>query len=173
MGHKLVVVGLAGLVACGGGAEGAGPGAATVEIGSSVSGFTPLTDGGPILLYRGPQGGYHVYLGLRARGVAPGSRGEATRLCEGTVGTSPCIEFDVIDLDRGTVLDVYVGLRVALTASPDDPGSYELVPPRLVQLNIASFDELDGHRLRVVARVDDRAGVHVEESVEVICSAVR
>ena len=172
MGHKLVV-GLLALVACGGGADGASSGLATVEIGSSVSGYMPLTDGDPILLYRGPQGGYHVYLGLRASGVAPGSPGEATRLCEGTVGTSPCVEFDVIDVDSGTTLDAYVGLRVALTESPDAPGSYELVPPRLVQLGIASLDELDGHRLRIIARVDDRAGVHVEDSVEAICAAVR
>ena len=65
------------------------------------------------------------------------------------MGTSPCVEFDVIDLDSGTLLDAYVGLRVALTESADVPGSYELVPPRLVQLNIAGFDDLDGHRLRV------------------------
>jgi hypothetical protein len=175
MRNKLVLLALA-AVACGAGEDGAAPDAAPaeVEIGSSVDGFQPLADGGPLLLYRGPQGGYHVYLGVRVRGMVPGAPGEPPRQClQDQRGASPCVDFEVLDLDTGRVVDAYAPLRLPLTASAEVPGSYELVPPRLVVLAIGSFDELEGHRLQVTAVVDDEAGVHVEEVVQAVCAAVR
>ena len=66
------------LAACGGFSEKAGRDAAPtpdappvgrIDLGSNDLDFQPLLDGGPIQLTMGRQGGYHVYLTLRAQNL--------------------------------------------------------------------------------------------------------
>jgi hypothetical protein len=159
----LVLVGLC--AACGAGGEREPP---TLAIGSSESEFVALAEGAPIRLYRGPQGGYHVFLAVRATNVAPGSAGEAPRPCA-SPGTSPCVDLEVRD-ESGAVRDAYAGLRLPLTPSA---AGFDLLPPRLVQLDTSSFDELDGQRLHITATLDDRDGVHLTHSVTAICTPFR
>ncbi len=40
-------------------------------LGSGVRSFLPVVDGDTVYLYRGPQGGYMVYLSVRAKGLDP------------------------------------------------------------------------------------------------------
>lgn len=44
---------------------------AELEVGTGAVSFVPVTDGDTVALYRGPQGGYMLYLGVRARGIDP------------------------------------------------------------------------------------------------------
>ena len=46
------------------------PGQATLEIGLGLSGYEPLEDGDPFPLIHGPQGGYHLEVGLLATNLA-------------------------------------------------------------------------------------------------------
>jgi hypothetical protein len=113
---------------------------ASLRLGSGPVGFVPLEDGGALEVHRGPQGGYHVFLAVRAAGVS----------------ATPTVDFDVVDLDAGRTLDRFVPLRLPLEVSADAPGFLEL-SPRVVVLDIASADAIAGHRLRVSARVDGDA----------------
>lgn len=145
-----------------------------VVVGSSITGYAPLEDGTLLAVHMGPQGGFHVYLTLRSRGIVPGGTSEAPRLCT-TVGTfmNPCVTFQVTDATTGTRYDAYTPLRLPLTLADDGSGSFDLVPPRLVPLAIRSLAEIEGVRLRVRVAVDDRAGVHAESSVVVTAQAAR
>ncbi|MBI4509757.1 MAG: hypothetical protein HY698_08965 [Deltaproteobacteria bacterium] len=42
-----------------------------VEVGTGATSFEPVSDGDTVFLYRGPQGGYMIYLGVRAKGLDP------------------------------------------------------------------------------------------------------
>jgi hypothetical protein len=132
-----------------------------VEVGSSPTGYAPLTDGGSLDVHQGPQGGFHVYLTLRSRGVQPGGTSEAPRLCT-TAGTfmNPCVTFQVTDETSGLRYDAFTPLRLPLTLAADGSGAFDLVPPRLVPLAVEGKDS-------------DGAGVHVESSVVVTARAAR
>lgn len=43
----------------------------SMELGSGVRSFENVADGGTVALYRGPQGGYMIYLSVRAVGLDP------------------------------------------------------------------------------------------------------
>lgn len=53
------------------------PGELTVELGTGEVAFEPLTDGTTLPLIAGPQGGHHVWLGLRVVGMS-GTRANLT-----------------------------------------------------------------------------------------------
>lgn len=55
----------------GGCANDAAPKEGTLELGSGESEFAPIEDGAHVDLVRGAQGGYHVWLSMRATGLAP------------------------------------------------------------------------------------------------------
>ena len=42
-----------------------------VELGSGARSYEPVKDGDTVWLYRGPQGGYMIYLSVRAKGLDP------------------------------------------------------------------------------------------------------
>src|SRR5262249_43477387 len=148
MRNKLALLALA---ACG---ASAAPTAATLQIGTDEgSGYVALVDGGTIKAYMGPQGGFHVYLSVRATGIDPGAASEPPTTC--TLAGSfrnPCVDFTVTDVASGRVLDIFSPLRLPLVA---EGGSFDIVPGRLVQLDIRSLDEVDGKRLRLAAALTD------------------
>ncbi len=45
------------------------PDTLSVEVGTGVAAFEPLVDGGEVELVFGPQGGFHVWTGVRLRGA--------------------------------------------------------------------------------------------------------
>lgn len=51
---------------CGDAGRTPGERALPVELGTGVSEYEPLAKGGVLVVYRGPQGGYHALAGLRA-----------------------------------------------------------------------------------------------------------
>lgn len=159
-----------------GAAEPDAPPTGTVEIGTSPGGFEPLVEGGTIPTYKGPQGGFHVYLTIRATGVDPGDKNEVPRTCS-DAGTfkNPCINLDVLDVNTGKTLDSFVPLRLPLTERDGEGGGkiFELVPPRQVTLAIASLDDVDGHTFRITATVDDAARRHVMRELTVTSAPVR
>ena len=67
---RALAMGLLGLAlaGCGGGDPAAGD--LVVELGTGEVGFEPLADEQPVPLVAGPQGGHHVWLSLRAEGLA-------------------------------------------------------------------------------------------------------
>ena len=69
---RALAMGLLGLAlaGCGGGDPAAGD--LVVELGTGEVGFEPLADEQPVPLVAGPQGGHHVWLSLRAEGLAKG-----------------------------------------------------------------------------------------------------
>lgn len=42
-----------------------------IRVGTGVREFVPVTDGDTVYLYRGPQGGYMIYLSVHGRGLDP------------------------------------------------------------------------------------------------------
>jgi hypothetical protein len=44
---------------------------AAMELGTGLRSFRPVADGDTVYLYRGPQGGYMIYLSVRVRGLDP------------------------------------------------------------------------------------------------------
>lgn len=181
MNHKRWLLLVAGAAAAGAGAacqgaadgcdEASGP-APTLILGSSDRGFVPLADGGTVATYKGPQGGYHVFLNLRVTGMAPGTSSESPRFCEEPGSfENPCVSFDVFDVDEGRQLDNFTPLRLPLTET--SPGVYDLVPPRLITVGIASLDAIDGHRCRITASVDDAFCRRATAELTVTCTAVR
>jgi hypothetical protein len=158
----------AGILACGAPptTEGA------LEIGTGVEAHAPLAPGGALAVHQGPQGGFHVYLTLRARGVAPGRPGELARPCAQR-GENPCVSFEVRDADAEARIDGFAPLRLPLTAGAGAEGGYDLLPPRLVTIAAGSLASVDGRRLRVRAEVVDARGVHAGSEVVVTAVAVR
>src|SRR6266508_3415485 len=49
----------------------------SMELGTGVREYQAVADGDTVYLYRGPQGGYMIYLSVRARGLDPSD----VRLC--------------------------------------------------------------------------------------------
>ena len=89
----LTLAAAAALAACGGGVEPGGPDAGPAAEGELVlggasdegAGFVPLQDGADVPLIGGAQGGFHVWTGLRIRGVEGNLRieREARRMSDG------------------------------------------------------------------------------------------
>jgi hypothetical protein len=162
------------LVACSSPASPPAPATVTLELGTGLTHgdatFEPLSTGGPLVAYQGPQGGFHVFLSVRATGIFPGDATLATSLCK-TRNANPCVEFTVTDEDTGRTLDAYPGLRIPFVAVPSQPGVLELPEPRLVVLDIPSLRDVDGHALGVSAVVEDRAGARGDQALTVICQS--
>jgi hypothetical protein len=131
--------------------------------------FVPLAEGDALPAYMGRQGGFHVYLTARVTGILPGSPEVGPVRCE-VASPNPCVDFEVLDLETGQLLDVYVGLRIPLV--PDLEGSFEVSPARQVVLDIPALAAVDGHRLRVLGTVRDQTGAQARLALEVVCAPV-
>lgn len=113
-----------------------------LTIGYGVAGYTPIDDGGELPLVHGPQGGYHLEIGLLARGI------------------------DTSDLVIGH-LEGAIGGETYASEDPwldfrcdEDAGGLVAWGARLVYASTPEF--LDGKETTVVARVDDPTGESVD-----------
>lgn len=136
-----------GMVACsGGGGPVCEPGNdPTLEIGLGVGGFTPLAPGEPMPLIHGPQGGWHLEIGLRAT------------------------HLDADDLLTGSLEGFVDGERIATSAPWLDMRCDEVAgglvswSTRLIYPTETSA-ELDGVTTEVFASVTDLRGITVSTS---------
>jgi hypothetical protein len=119
----------------------------TLAIGGGVSRFEPLREGDTLELVHGPQGGYHVEIGLRATGLAADDL--LSGKLEGWIGDRRLAEvapwFD-FRCNPGVGQDSW-GTLLVYAAQPED---------------------LDGQPTTVVARVIDSRGVEVEAELDLV-----
>ena len=82
---------------------------ATVSLGtgtdSTLTSYRALSDGDGVYVVPGPQGGQHIWIGLRATGIDP---------------SQPLIILRAIEPASGTVIGV-IRVRLRMTAAPEDP----------------------------------------------------
>lgn len=129
---------------------------ARVELGtgtnSSFANYRRLTDGDPVYVTPGPQGGQHLWIQLRARGVDP---------------TRPQIDVRAFRARDGLLLG-RLRIRVALTAAPEDPALVAL-PSYALVLDDATFCSvlLPPGDVRLTLDFDDGASRCVHQEVVV------
>lgn len=107
---------------------------ATLELGTGETTFAPITDGAALPLVHGCQGGYHVWIALRARGFD--SRGLVVRLRLERAGD-------------GVLLSEPFSLRVAFA---EEGGAASIAG---LPLPVISPEDVAGTTLRLVASVQD------------------
>lgn len=116
----------------------------TLEVGGGTGGFQPIADGGDIGLVHGPQGGFHLEIGLRATHL------DTSDLVTGSlVGT--------IDGEVFAAAEPWLDFRCNVDAAPD--GALESWGTLLVYGSTPDF--LDGKVTVVDAEVTDLQGTIV------------
>ncbi|MFW6050062.1 MAG: hypothetical protein ACODAU_02740 [Myxococcota bacterium] len=123
-------------------------GAAWLEVGGGEWQFEPLEDGQEVELVRGGQGGYHVWVSLRAGGVDP----DNVRMS---------ITTEILSLagsESGSTLDRDLG-------SAPEPGTYHYIgwPAVLPEPGCA-----DGEEVEVRVTITDRHGTQVGDRRTVV-----
>lgn len=114
-------------------------GALTLALGTGQTTFTPIDEGDTLLLAHGCQGLQHVWIALRATGIAP--RGVHLTL-------------SLARADDGVV--VSAPLQIALTFTPGPAGAYDELTGLMLVVPVPA-DAL-GHPLVVRADIVDRDG---------------
>jgi hypothetical protein len=121
----------------------------TMTLGTGNREFTPVTEGDLVYLFKGPQGGYMIYLSVRAKGI---DRDDSTL----------CYDEYVVDTDLPVGAKCW---KIRLTNDLGD-GVYE---------RVGVWGELDerywtypsavrGHMLRVRATLSDASGCEASDS---------
>lgn len=80
----------------------ADPGGPLLEVGTGGTSFEAVAEGGPVELVHGPQGGYHILLAARFRGLEPDGLVLSYQVFRGD-GTTPLNERFSVRLRRSTV----------------------------------------------------------------------
>ena len=107
-------------VSGGAGGEGGAGGAPWLELGTGTEAFEPLTEGQPVPIIAGPQGGYHVWGALQAGGFAPQGVMMHFTLEKGGQVIAEASYLD--DLFRVAPTDPWSYTRVAVVLLENDPG---------------------------------------------------
>ena len=128
-----------------------GSGEPFIVIGSGLSEFIELEEGDPIEMVMGPQGGWHIDISVRIRGLVPED-----------------LELEINGFDDET--DEQVAIRVERILSPrrvleDGEGHVRLGD--LLVFMILSEDEIVGRRVRVEARCTQPDGLTAADSLVV------
>ena len=117
----------------------------TLEIGLGVGAFTPVADGDPMPLIHGPQGGWHLEIGLLATHIDAGDL--ITGSLEGT-----------IDGERVAISAPWLDMRCDEEAGGLVSWSTRLIYPT------ETSEELDGLTTEITASVTDLRGITVSTS---------
>ncbi|MFO0625638.1 MAG: hypothetical protein U0325_08485 [Polyangiales bacterium] len=124
-------------------------GAATLVMGSgtgpTTAGFRPLSDGDSVFLTPGPQGGQHIWIGLRGSGFDP---------------TQPLVTLKAWRDDGALIGQIRVRLR--FSPVPDQPNTWALPAQTLIIDDDRYCGVLQG-RVRVTAEISDGAGRCLQE----------
>jgi hypothetical protein len=118
----------------------------TVEVGTGESAFEPLT--AALAFYQGPQGGYHVYGGVRTTGLFPGDPDDPFG------PESPLVSFRLY-LDGAVLGEVVPQPRYL---GPGADGAAEGAA-QLVVIQDADPPLLDGRAVEFEVTVEDRCGL--------------
>lgn len=143
-------------LACGdGGGDTAGsPLDPAIELGTGTQFFEPLTDGGTVLIVRGPQGGYHFDGSMQVQGIDPGNVDDLGD------PSNPKTTFTVTDAGNQVAYVEYVqGIRTVA----GEKWIYEMIGRR-VFLDIVDDAELDGHEVVMTVEVTDSTGLVLSDS---------
>jgi Ethanolamine utilization protein EutJ (predicted chaperonin) len=125
-----------------------------LEIGTGTVAFEPISDGDTIYIVRGPQGGYHFDISLRAQGIDPGNDQD---LFDPSNPTTVWRAFD-----EGVQVDVGIEATQGLDPVPGEPGVYQIIGRKLI-LDVMSDAELDGHEVTVEVDITDSDGVELHD----------
>lgn len=125
---------------------------AVVELGTGADStpmtYRALTDGDGVYVVPGPQGGQHLWIGLRATGIDP---------------AQPLVILRAVSLATDEVLGV-VRLRLRMSPAPEDATRYALSNQTLVLDDDQYCSVLDGGMVRVELEFNDGAGHCVRAS---------
>lgn len=118
----------------------------------SVSAFRELANGDGVYIVPGPQGGQHIWVGLRARGVNPTQARVALRAYRASDG-----------VQIGSLI-----VRLRLVVAPEDPSAWAL-PSLTLILDDDQYCSILPGDVRVAVDFDDQHGrcFHVERLVRV------
>lgn len=128
-------------------------GAARVSLGAGEGGFRRLADGDALELIRGPQGSQHIWLGLRAYGLAP-------------AGVIVTLEARRVR-DQAKVSQAFV-IRMSLAGPPGETAGDPYTEATGLALVIPRPDDVWGEDLAVRAMVEDREGRKAEAEAGVV-----
>ncbi len=131
---------------------------AVAVLGTGMFSPEPLTPGQTIVYEAGPQGGHHVWVSVRARGV----------LQSGTRTT-----FGALDLSNPAAPVELATRTVPFVLSPDEGGTCLLVGLRLQLDERGTVDvrDLVGHPLRLFVELLDPDGRRARDAVDVVLAA--
>jgi hypothetical protein len=136
------------LAGCGDAAGGA-EASAELELGSGEASFEPASDGSELALYAGTQGGHHVWLSMRVRGLA-----------------GPDLQFSLDVVPAPPAPPAHTDVSLHFAAAPAH-GSYEYEfvgwPARVLMPECAV-----GHPVQLSVRLSDAQGNSAEAELEVI-----
>ncbi len=133
-------------------------GPATASIGSGENTFTALSDGSDALIVLGPQGGYHLIGSVQVSGLKPGNPSDLASPDNPT--TAFVVENNGIRIDAG-------GAHYTQGLDPAGDDRFEMIG-RIVILDIANANAIDGATLRFSVTVTDVDGISATDSVQVI-----
>jgi len=115
-------------------------GAPTVVVGSGLDAFTPLDDQDELPIHAGDQGGHHVFLALRMRGLRQASIAKLSAEVSGVAGT--------------------IGPLSSIAVFPDDPAAGHCETTGILfQIDtLHPIDDLLGKPIQITAEVLDADG---------------
>ena len=126
-----------------------------VQLGTGDEDFVDLEEGGPLPFVAGQQGGHHVFVSLRARGLVPGT---------GQLGENDHPRV-ALGLDAG-------GVRLSgfeLHPLPFDDGGEEVeLIGQLLALSHPDPPSLDEATASLWAEVEDRCGQRADDALDVV-----
>lgn len=125
---------------------------ATAEIGTGEVSFEPLTDGQPLQIHTGMQGGFHFVAHARMTGMDPGDVNQPGE------PINPETTFCAFREDDRTPVHLQP-ISYLIGYEPDGAG-YALPSGRFLQLSSAVAPDLAGTRIVVSIAVRDPSGVH-------------
>ncbi|MEZ4391839.1 MAG: hypothetical protein R3A48_12140 [Polyangiales bacterium] len=131
------------------------PSGATIELGGgtgpTLAGYRPLSNGDTVYLTPGPQGGQHIWIGLRATGIDP---------------SQPLVTLRAYRDDGALIGQIRVRLR--FSPLQEDPSRYGL-PALTLIIDDDRYCSVLAASVRVTAEVNDGSGrcLNVERTLRV------
>lgn len=125
---------------------------ASLEVGTGTATFEPLTADGPIGFYPGPQGGHHIFVSVRARGLLAGTP-------DGLGYDNPVVSISV-------VTDRELSIEQDIQRAFDPDGDVLQFVGVLVRLFHPDPVTLDGDPMMLSVDVEDRCGTQASTGVD-------
>ncbi len=121
-------------------------GDAQLQVGTGDFAFVPVAEGDPVAIVLGPQGGYHIFISLRARGI----NNSGLRM-----------EVGVLDAETRTSLSAETSIRGRMSPAEDD----WVFRPALLGILDVPPQQIHGTDVILWGRVRDANGTVIENEV--------